>query len=133
MSVIADTSGLIALLDHDNAFHQAARPYYQDLIVPGVVLAEFDYLATRRVGARIVRDFYRSVESGFVTHVATENGDLARAFEILDTYQDANIGLVDATIVATAERYQIRRILTLDRRHFTMFRPQGLDYLELLP
>lgn len=133
MSVIADTSGLIALLDRDSAFHQAVRPYHRELIVPGVVLSEFDYLATRRVGARIVRDFYRSVESGFVTHVTTEDNDLARAFEIIDTYQDANIGLVDATIVATAERYRIRRVLTLDRRHFSMFRPHGLDYLELLP
>ena len=51
----------------------------------------------------------------------------------MDIYQDAEVGLTDASIVALAERYKIRRVLTLDRRHFGMFRPEGLEYLELLP
>ena len=51
----------------------------------------------------------------------------------MDTYADAEVGYVDASIVALAERYNLNRILTFDRRHFAMFRPKGLEYLELLP
>ncbi len=43
------------------------------------------------------------------------------------------IGIVDSSIVALAERYQIPRILTLDRRHFSLIQPKKLPYLELLP
>jgi predicted nucleic acid-binding protein len=133
LSILADTSGLLALLDRDNRSHEQVRPYHAGLMVPSTVLTELDYLATKRLGRRVVRDFYRSIESGYVAHVAMDDGDLARAFTLMDEYADANIGLVDASLVALAERYRIRRILTLDRRHFSMFRPKGLDYLELLP
>ena len=80
-----------------------------------------------------MRDFYRSIETGFVTHAALEDTDMRRAFEILDTYEDAHIGFTDASIVALAERYRLPRILTLDRRHFGFIRPKGLPHLELLP
>jgi len=133
LSILADTSGLLALLDGTSEDHPRVRPYHAGLIVPSTVLSELDYLATKRLGPRPIRDFYRSVESGYVTHAPLEEGDLKRAFELLDIYADARIGLVDATIVALAERYRVPRILTLDRRHFSMFRPKGLGHLELLP
>ena len=133
MNILADTSGLLALLDGSSKDHLRVRPYHAGLLVPSTVLSELDYLATKRLGSHLVRDFYRSIESGYVTHAALEENDLKRAFELLDIYEDARIGLVDATIVALAERLRIPRILTLDRRHFTLFRPKGLSHLELLP
>lgn len=101
--------------------------------MPSTVLTEFDYLASKRVGTSVVRDFYRSIETGFVTHVTLEDADVKRAFELIDIYEDARIGFVDATLVALAERYRLPRILTLDRRHFNMIRPRGVTHLELLP
>lgn len=124
---------MLALLDGNSTDHARVRPYHAGLIVPSAVLPELDYLATKRLGPRPIRDFYRSVESGYVTYALLEEGDLKRAFELLDTYADARIGLVDATIVALAERLRVPRILTLDRRHFSLFRPKGLTHLELLP
>lgn len=38
-----------------------------------------------------------------------------------------------AAIVAIAERLNVRRILTLDRRHFSVIRPQHCAAFELLP
>jgi predicted nucleic acid-binding protein len=35
--------------------------------------------------------------------------------------------------MALAERYQIKQILTLDRRHFSLVKPVNMDYFELLP
>lgn len=131
--ILADTSGLIALLDRSDKFHPEVRAYHRGLIVPTTVLTEFDYLATQRVGSRVVRDFYRSIESGYVSHAALQDEDVARALELIDTYEDATIGFTDASVVALAERYRVPRILTLDRRHFPMFKPKGLTHLELLP
>jgi predicted nucleic acid-binding protein len=61
------------------------------------------------------------------------NDDLRRTSNLLQQYADANIGFVDATVVASAERLQTRRILTTDRRHFSMIRPRHASFFELLP
>jgi len=61
------------------------------------------------------------------------NADLQRALELMRQYADSNIGFVDASIVALAERLGIRRVLTLDRRHFGLIRPRHCPALEILP
>ncbi|MEB3338733.1 MAG: hypothetical protein VKJ46_14785 [Leptolyngbyaceae bacterium] len=43
------------------------------------------------------------------------------------------MGLVDSSLIALAERHQIKQILTLDRCHFNLVKPEGVDYFELLP
>ena len=40
---------------------------------------------------------------------------------------------VDALIAATAERLNVKRLLTLDRRDFQLIRPRHCDGFELLP
>ena len=59
--------------------------------------------------------------------------DYLRSAEILRQYSDANLDLVDALIAATAERLNIIRILTLDRRDFQLIRPRHCEGFELLP
>jgi uncharacterized protein len=44
--------------------------------------------------------------------------DLARAHEIATRYQSLRLGLVDATVIAVAERLRAPAIATLDLRHF---------------
>jgi hypothetical protein len=38
-----------------------------------------------------------------------------------------------ASLIVLAERHQIKRILTLDRRHFNLLQSDRIDYLEVLP
>ena len=55
---------------------------------------------------------------------------------MLDGYADANIGFIDAAIVAIAaiaERLGATRLLTLDRRDFGIIRPRHVAAFELLP
>ena len=59
--------------------------------------------------------------------------DLDRAIELIEQYADAEIGLVDASVVAIAERLRIARILTLDRRRFSFVKPRHCTALELVP
>ena len=58
--------------------------------------------------------------------------DLRRTSNLLEQNSGANIGLVDATVVAVAERLKIRRILTTDRRHFSLIHPRHCSHFELL-
>jgi predicted nucleic acid-binding protein len=59
--------------------------------------------------------------------------DLRRSLDLLTEYADNAIGLVDASIVAVAERLGITRILTLDRRHFQSIRPRHCSTFEIIP
>lgn len=123
------------LLDADHALHHAARSLLERevLIVPSSILGEVDYLANARLGAQTARAFLEDTVTGAYDFVQVELEDMRRALALMQQYRDAHIGFVDASIVALAERYRLRRILTLDSRHFSLFRPAGLGHLELLP
>ena len=43
------------------------------------------------------------------------------------------LGLVDATVVAVAERLRITVLATTDRRHFSAVRPAHVTRLTLVP
>jgi uncharacterized protein len=51
----------------------------------------------------------------------------------MDQYADSALGLVDASIIALAERPRITRVLTLDRRHFRFVRPRHCTAFEIVP
>ena len=52
LTALADTSGIIALLDCSDGQHQAAIKIVQNyrLIVPSTALPEIDYLASKYLG-----------------------------------------------------------------------------------
>ena len=79
------------------------------------------------------RAFLDDLIQGAFRYLPVELTDLEQAVRVMLRYQDVPLGIVDASLVALAERYRIQRILTLDRRHFSLIQPQTLDYLELLP
>ena len=45
----------------------------------------------------------------------------------------AEIGLVDASVIAVAERINVTTIATLNRRDFAVVRPVHCDCLQLIP
>ena len=103
------------------------------LVVPITVLPELDYLLGTRLGVRAQLAALRSLRAGEFRLEAVHDADLIRCIELMEQYADSAIGLVDASIVAVAERLSIRRIVTFDRRHFAMFRPRHCDAFDLLP
>ena len=83
-----------------------------ELIVPGLVLAEVDSHLRRQRGAmhRLLRD----LEAGAYRLEVPTSADLKRARELDQKVKDVDLGLVDASIVALAERIGVVRILTID-------------------
>lgn len=61
--------------------------------------------------------------------------DIARALELDARFGELDLGLVDGTVAAIAERRRVYRVLTTDRRDFGTIRVgQRLTHaLELLP
>ena len=59
--------------------------------------------------------------------------DYRRVRELCDRYADADIGFVDAAVLALVERLNEPKLATLDRRHFGLLRPRHVDALRLLP
>jgi uncharacterized protein len=59
--------------------------------------------------------------------------DYRRVRELCDRYAGAEIGFVDAAVLALVERLNEPKLATLDRRHFGLLRPRHVDALRLLP
>ena len=105
------------------------------VIVPGLVLAEVDYFlrenrpAMRKLVAEVFDPGTR------YEYELPLPSDLARALEFDARFKKLNLGLVDGTVIAVAERRQVYRVLTTDRRDFGAIRvgPRLARALELLP
>jgi hypothetical protein len=59
--------------------------------------------------------------------------DYPRMRELMKKYQDLPMDLAAAALVRVAERESIRRIFTIDRRDFEIYRPHGIRRFEILP
>jgi hypothetical protein len=79
------------------------------------------------------RQLLRALFDGELVLEGIDRRDLERADVVLQKYADAKIGFVDASIVALAERLDVRTIATTDRRHFSLFRPKHCRAFELVP
>ena len=136
-AIVVDTGPLYAMADRDDDWHARVVRFVgssrDELIVPVAVLPEAAYLLGVHLGAHAERRLVRSVANGEMTMAELTIQDLRRTLELLDRYAAARIGFVDASVVATAERLGISRILTTDRRDFAMIRPRHCKTFELLP
>ena len=61
--------------------------------------------------------------SGELPVVEVEMRDMARAASVVRDYADTRLGLVDATLIAVAERLGVRTIASFDWRHLGIVRP----------
>jgi len=137
MTALLDTSFLLALTNPKDRNHKTALSTAQtiggSLVLPLSVLPEVCYLLASRSGHRPMRIFLANLAASDTELEVITRGDLQRVVEILTQYADSRLDFVDATLVAIAERRDIATILTLDRRDFTIIRPQHCAYFDILP
>jgi predicted nucleic acid-binding protein len=97
-------------------------------------LPEVAYLLHTRIGADAELAFIRAVaDREFNVEQLDLDEDLERVGELMSIYRDESIGLVDATVVAVAERMGVSEIATTDRRRFGVIRPRHVREFTLLP
>ncbi len=137
MTVLADTSFLFALTNRNDKSHAACAAVAQSLrvrtVVPLTVLPEVAYLLDMRLGHHIMQQFVEQITRPAWTLETINQDDLQRAAALLKQYHDNRLDFVDSTIIAIAERLNIKRVLTLDRRHFQVVRPLHCVAFEILP
>jgi hypothetical protein len=132
---VVDTGPLYAAADLDDDDHAASLAALQrrdlELVVPALVVAEATYLVGRRLGVKAEAAFLRGL--GQIEIEPPRGDDWTRIAELVDEYGDLPLGGTDASVVALAERLDTATVITLDRRHFTVVRPNHRETLELLP
>ena len=138
MAYILDSGFVYAQLNGKDVWHPKVSATIleverEPLILPDPAITEVAYLLARRVGLKAAADFVEGLADTDLVIECPTSSDFLRSAEILRKYNDQNIDFVDACIVAMAERLNITTILTIDRRHFSIFRPTHCDSFELLP
>jgi len=122
--MLCDTGVLLAAGNVKDQAHQAClkllRQAEGPLLVPSPVLGEIGYLLQSRVGPQAEVIFLKSF-GGDGFHIAElEDQDIQRMAGLVETYIDLPLGIVDAAVIAIAERLRLTEIATLDHRHFNV-------------
>ena len=131
---LLDTNAALAILNRRDPNHEAMKAFFgQPILVPTTILPEVDYLATKYIGSHAARAFLAGLVAGEMTVLTFEASDSERCLAVMNRYPDVPLGFVDASIITLAERHRIQRILTFDRRHFSLVRPLNMNHFELLP
>jgi len=137
VTIIADTGPLYALIDSSDAWHKRVVEWWrknrEPVVVPVCVLPEVCYLLHTRISQQAEAAFVRAIGDGEFTIEPLEVEDVTRADAVLRKYSDLDLGFVDASVIATAERLDATEILTTDRRHFSAVRPEHVGAFRLSP
>lgn len=132
-----DTNVIIAAADTDEPHHPACaellRRHRGELVVPTPVVVESSWLIEDRLGPGAEAKFLRSVTSGVLRRLDLTEDDWERVTTLVETYADLGLGLVDASVIAVAERLGATAIATLNHRDFMVVRPRHVAAFELVP
>ncbi len=135
MSVLLDTGIVYAYYDRSDRWHDRARALVQGeprgLILPAPVIPEVDHLLSQRLGSKSRLTFYAGIVEGYYLVADLPTAAYGRVVELNRRFEDADLGFVDAAIIALAETLGLSRIATTDRRHFDPL--AAALSLELLP
>lgn len=134
MSIVVDTSFVVALIDTDDAHHGAAARFFeatdQDFVTTPLALAEIDHFVGRVGGQSAQQVLWDNFDAGVFGLRWWADG-LRDMIAIARERPD--LGLTDASLIALAARLHTTRIATLDFQHFrTLATADGRPF-TLLP
>jgi len=111
MKILVDTAPLVAAVHKNDPAHEMAKTAMRRLrrnaVLSSPVLVEADYLIRSRVGAPAARAFLKAVVDGTHEVAYMTAGLVQRAAEFDRKYADLNLGFVDASVMAIAERHKM--------------------------
>jgi uncharacterized protein len=133
--MLIDAGPLIALGDADDQWHEPCRELTRqiadDLVTVWPAVAEAMYMLGRVAGGQ--DRLWKWLVGDGPEIAPLDRADLPRMCELMHKYRDLPMDLADAAIVRVAERERIRRVFTIDRRDFELYRPSRLGRFEILP
>ncbi len=138
--ILCDSGPLIAVAVRDDAHYHVCTDLFTSLrlagrrlLVPATVVAEVGYMLEQRVGPAVEAAFLQAIAGGAFELVNLEAEDLDRMAQLVARSDDLPLGTTDASVIALAERLDVREVATLDQRHVRVVRPNHVKALTLLP
>ncbi len=137
MAILLDASIVLAAADRADLNHAAAMAWFgradEPMLLAALSLADLDTLLQRELGTDAALAVVAAVTGGAIRLVPPVDADLVRATELLAAAAEHHPRLVDALMVAAAERLGVHRIATFDRRPIAVFRPKHVRAFDLEP
>jgi len=133
--VLVDAGPLVAILDRGDPHHTSSVAALKTLRDPLVTVWPAFTEAMYRLGSswRGQKALWSRVETGALTLAPLNEGDAPRMRELMEKYRDLPMDLADAALLRVAEREDLTRVFTLDRRHFSVYRPGRRRRFSILP
>lgn len=135
-TLVVDTGVVFGALDGTDPAHIACAATLLSgamVVMPAPVLVEVDWLVRSRGRTGAMPLLIADVLDGSILVANLDEEDYARVAQLIEQYDDLPLSLVDASVIAIAERLEQDTIATLDHRHFSVVRPLHVDAFTLLP
>lgn len=137
MKVPVDTGVLLGAVDTDDRHHercaQVVSEHAGQLVAPALVVAETAWMIEATLGPEAEAGFVDSVAQGELEVFDLDADAYGRCADLIRTYADLGLGLVDASVVVVAERLGLATIATINHRDFRVVRPRHVTAFELIP
>lgn len=134
-AILVDAGPLVALLHRDDQHHhdcvEALARLRDPLVTVWPAFTEAMYLLN--FSWRAQDALWELVLEETLRLLPVEADDHRRMRDLMKKYRMLPMDLADAALVAVAERERIRRIFTVDRRDFSIYRPAKLGKFMIVP
>lgn len=133
--VLVDSGPLIALFDANDEQHEVCAAILKTLASPlwtiwPVITETMYFLSASLKAQELLLD---RIEKGVVALLELGPADMPRLRELMKKYEDLPMDFADAALVRVAERENLVKIFTLDRRDFSLYRPSHTRHFRILP
>jgi len=133
--ILMEAGPLVAILHQDDRHHERCVATLQSLRNPvgttWPVLSEAMHLLRFSWAAQDA--LWDLIATEALRLIPIDITDVPRMRQLMQKYRDLPMDLADATLVRVAEREGIRRVFTIDRRDFVLYRPAKIGRFEILP
>jgi uncharacterized protein len=141
--ILCDTGPLVAAFNKADTDHarcvQFLTENWSRLVIPSLAVTEVCHLLAdpqRRGRPGLAAEFCASIADDELRVIEITPYDYRRMAGLLTTYASLRLQVVDACVVALAERLDLHEVAALDRRDFQVVAPRHLpkgERLRLLP
>ena len=133
--ILVDAGPLVALLDADDQYHKkcvaALKVLREPLVTVWPPVTEAMYLLEDLPKAQ--EALWEMLSRGVLQLLSLGHTDVPRMRELMSKYADRPMDLADAALVRVAEREGTRKIFTVDREDFSVYRLHGRVRPNIIP
>jgi predicted nucleic acid-binding protein len=133
--VLVDAGPLVALLDRADPAHDACVATLKTLREPLVTVwpAFTEAMYLLRPSWTGQKALWSRLETEALALMPLDETDAPRMRQLMEKYRDLPMDLADAALVRVAERESHAQIFTLDRKHFSVYRPGRRRRFSIVP